>query len=118
MIKPTMGSPPITKLPKVSITEPAYPVLKIPLVVEILSESLKTVVISRMVGKDENSSASLMYIVIRRITTEREIFTSSRKSRSAPPITSLRGMIRARTINITNTANTLPVILLSILRPP
>ena len=84
----------------------------------MLRDSLNTVVISSIVGKDENSSASFIYIVISKIITESEMFTNSKKSSSAPPATLLSGIMIARTIKITNTANTFPLILFSIIVPP
>ena len=48
----------------------------------MLRPSLKTVVMSSRDGNMENSSDSFMYIVVRRMYTDRAMFTAKSRSRS------------------------------------
>jgi hypothetical protein len=70
------------------------------LVDEILSATRKRVVTSRMVGKTENSSASFMYMDIRKILRDIVIFKISIKSKKA----GLSGTIIKNITQATNTA--------------
>ena len=101
--KPTMASPPITNCPKAAITLPAYPLESIPRVVETFSDNRSTVVSSRTVGNTENSSASLMNMVITRMIRLSEMLSSIRKSSSQLG----SGIMMAMTMNITNSTNEL-----------
>ena|GEM_PF-4076703 len=74
-----------------------------PRVVETFSDSRRTVVNSRTVGNTENSSASLMNIVITRMIRLREMFSSIMKSSSQLG----SGIMIAITMNITNRTNEL-----------
>jgi hypothetical protein len=81
MIKPTTGLLPATKLPKASITWPAYPCSKIDRVEETLSANRKRVVMRRTVGKTENSSVFRTFIVNIKIKKERAMLTEKKRSR-------------------------------------
>ena len=82
---PMTKLPPITKLPKASMTWPAAAVPSCPFdrisrVEARLSDSRSMVEISRMVGKDENSSGAWMNSAVIRIRIDSVIEIASRRS--------------------------------------
>ena len=111
-IKPTMALPPITKLPKASITSPASPFNRIYLVVVMLSAILKIVVISKSEGNTEKSSASLLNIAINNIRSDNDMFILSIISTRNSGI----GIIIIRIINIIPTDTTIsPIFIIYLL---
>ncbi len=95
---PTTAFPCSTKLPMAPITEPAEPpLLRMLLVVDTLIPIRYKVVIRSSDGKMENSSASLIFILISRMINPTDIFRiiiTSRKN-------GLIGMIKSSTIMTT-----------------
>ena len=84
-IMPMTKLPPITKLPKASMTWPAAAVPSCPCdrisrVEARLSDSRSMVEISRMVGNDENSSGAWMNSAVIRIRIDSVIEIASRRS--------------------------------------
>ncbi len=84
-IIPMTKLPPITKLPKASMTWPAAAVPSCPFdrisrVEARLSDSRSMVEISRMVGNEENSSGAWMNSAVIRIRIDRMIEIASRRS--------------------------------------
>jgi len=114
IIKPTTRLPWMTKFPNVFITCPASPLLlKISLVEAILSESRKSVIMSNSDGNIEKSSGSLVYIDVRSITIDSEIFITKNKSKKKE----FKGMIISNTIPIITPVMTTPPNRISILLP-
>ncbi len=74
--------PPTTKLPNASTTWPASPLSRIRRVTDTLIARRKSVVRSRIVGKDEKSSARGTYIVATTIISAAEMFSVMKKSSS------------------------------------
>jgi hypothetical protein len=102
-MNPTPTFPFTTNLPKVSITLPADPSIRISLVEETLRASLYRVVINSKEGKIENSRAFFAKRLIRRITNDNAKFKVSNISIT----NSLRGTIINNTIMIIIKAITL-----------
>src|SRR5690606_39326047 len=80
MIKPTTGLLPATKLPNASTTWPAYPCSRINRVEETFNANRKRVVKRRIVGKTENSSDVLTFIVNIKIKKDRAMLTLKKRS--------------------------------------
>ena len=109
MITPTTMFPCSTKEPKVSITCPAAPCsVRISLVEDMFSDNLNKVVINSNEGNMENSNASLMYIVVKRISKETVILMMNIISNK----NGFNGTINKITTNRTNTDTTWSVIFL------
>ncbi len=86
MMKPTMKSPPTTKLPKEWITRPtapgpSWPWRRISRVEAMLRERRKRVVTRSSDGKEEKSSGLVLYIDISRMTRPMVMLSDSSRSR-------------------------------------
>ena len=94
---PTIRSPPPTNCPKVITTLPEVPVVRISLVEETFMAILKIVVNSRIVGKYDISSTSLINIQANRMVKAMAILNAINTSRT---------VAGRDTINMINAINT------------
>ena len=82
MTRPTMTEPPTTKLPKLSMTLPAYPWSRISRVTDTLSASRNNVAIKRYDGKIEKSRTRVVNIDASSASVAIAMFVTSNKSTS------------------------------------
>ena len=102
-MNPTMALPPRTKVPKVSMTFPAWPPLdRISRVEEMFRARRIRVVISSMEGKMEKSSGPPMNMVVSRMVREMAMLKINIKSRMKAG----KGMIIRAIIITTNSTTT------------
>src|SRR6056297_3784417 len=84
IIKPTIGLLPITKLPKVLITFPAFPPFpNINLVEDIFNDSLNSVATNNNEGNEDSSRGESTYSADNKSTKEKVIFIINKKSNIA-----------------------------------